>query len=269
MELTMASQLDAKPWAVPSTAELQDPTPSLPGREFFSELGIVRRKPARRDAPISMSKSCSDKLALKQCTSLLSSTTSLIVAPSPEAYLHALVIPRDQIHSAAWARAFCANEGRFSGIEKVAWAGGYAFRHLTALGTNEEFIFSKAAVARRASDAGTVAFGGATAWNCFGLEESLEGGVVRGMKGYRARSASSLSRRNMWALAVQVAGLLGGQEKDEDLQTMLNQLAAETYASLKEGELLQPRRRVKENVWGAALLGWVRNTGDDGFGIAE
>jgi len=51
MELTMAAQDDASPWAAPpSTLELPLATdtpqyPILQGRGYFSELGVVRRKP--------------------------------------------------------------------------------------------------------------------------------------------------------------------------------------------------------------------------------
>lgn len=51
MELTMAAQDDASPWtSSPSTLELSDVShnhqyPALQGRGYFSELGVVRRKP--------------------------------------------------------------------------------------------------------------------------------------------------------------------------------------------------------------------------------
>jgi tRNA-specific adenosine deaminase 1 len=44
MELTMADQADATPWAV------EDQGPGLRGRGSFSELGIVRRKPCKKSS---------------------------------------------------------------------------------------------------------------------------------------------------------------------------------------------------------------------------
>lgn len=49
MELTMLAQADATPWdRLPSASEpagLDSTEPTLKGRGFFSELGVVRRKP--------------------------------------------------------------------------------------------------------------------------------------------------------------------------------------------------------------------------------
>src|SRR4051812_32307037 len=87
MELVMDAQEDATPWTSPpptgtrlensGESSAGDPT-ALRGRSHFSLLGAVRLKPSRPDAPPTISKSCTDKLALKQCTSLLSSLTSLL-----------------------------------------------------------------------------------------------------------------------------------------------------------------------------------------------
>src|SRR5579871_3827988 len=89
MELVMQAQEDATPWELPqlpqghSEGVLNSSAAEMKGRGHFSELGIVRRKPgkfnpsclcttltnflARSDAPLSLSKSCSDKLTLKFC----------------------------------------------------------------------------------------------------------------------------------------------------------------------------------------------------------
>ncbi|GME76194.1 unnamed protein product [Ambrosiozyma monospora] len=47
----------------------------LRGRDNFSVTGKVRTKPGRRDSPLSLSKSCSDKLTILQFKGLLSSVT--------------------------------------------------------------------------------------------------------------------------------------------------------------------------------------------------
>ncbi|PYH94988.1 hypothetical protein BO71DRAFT_378300, partial [Aspergillus ellipticus CBS 707.79] len=116
MELTMAAQDDPTPWEIPeqSDTDKQPPQPPsetqphpppppdpetetesklLDGRAHFSKLGIVRRKPARADASSTKSKSCSDKLALRQVSSLISREMGLLVAVTRNAYLAGVVMP--------------------------------------------------------------------------------------------------------------------------------------------------------------------------------
>jgi tRNA-specific adenosine deaminase 1 len=129
MELCMASQEDATPWEVlrhpkPAT-ESQEPDASdaeilLDGRAHFSLLGVVRRKPARTDAESTRSKSCSDKLALKQVSSLLSCETSRLVAPTENAYIAGLVLPEDEITQVGFDRCFGA-EGRMQALVGRSW----------------------------------------------------------------------------------------------------------------------------------------------------
>jgi len=190
MELTMASQQDATPWAIPdkniattsassrasvSSQQQQRQQPPdlkeallLPGRAYFSQLGIVRRKPSRGDAPPTLSKSCSDKLSLHQCTSLFSSLTSLLVAPD-HAYISTLVLPRSQYSAPGCRRAFSdggqyeqneiqheiynehedwqgnpSQEPRMASLKQIGgWGGGYKFHPFTVKTTDLEFAFSR------------------------------------------------------------------------------------------------------------------------------
>ncbi|KAK0749307.1 adenosine-deaminase domain-containing protein [Schizothecium vesticola] len=251
MELIMSAQPDASPWDVPPslspTHPPTDPQPprtnsnpsppaTLPGRAFFSHLGIVRRKPSRGDAPLSRSKSCSDKLALKQCTSLLSSLNSLFLPP---VYLTSLVLPHSQFSDLACRRCFSPS-GRMASLAGRTWAGGYGFVPFAVRTTGEEFGHSKRAVAGRAERVGGSNL--AVAWT------AGEGGKKVEVKG-----ASRVSRRRMWELAREegVRGVLDGG----------------TYKEVKEAGALALRRQVKKEVWRDGLRGWVRNQGDDGFGI--
>ncbi|KAI5960847.1 uncharacterized protein KGF55_004417 [Candida pseudojiufengensis] len=59
------------------------------GRNNFNQLGIVRTKPGRSDSLISYSKSCSDKICLKQLIGICNSITSTIFQPI---YLNYLVV---------------------------------------------------------------------------------------------------------------------------------------------------------------------------------
>lgn len=246
----MAAQDDASPWPTPAGG---GDAAVLPGRAYFSRLGIVRRKPARGDAPPTLSKSCSDKLALKQCTSLLSSLASLLVDPS-RAYLHTLVLPESQHSRAACRRAFAA-AGRMRDVAGASWPGGYAFRPFAVETTTEEFGFSRAAVQARAET--MVASNLATAWSLSGLEENILAGVVQGRKLHDPKGASRLSRRRMWTAARELA----------DGQRVSHCLGSDSYQQVKDCPCLAARRRVKAEVRHAALSGWVQNHGDSGFSL--
>lgn len=74
----------------------------LRGRSNFGKKGFVRSKPGRSDSKITFSKSCSDKLCIRQCTSILNALTfSLLEAPI---YLEYLVVPNLTTHEINYAR---------------------------------------------------------------------------------------------------------------------------------------------------------------------
>ncbi|PKS09178.1 hypothetical protein jhhlp_003792 [Lomentospora prolificans] len=264
MELTMSAQEDPTPWVVPTSSDQGGAVPSaspsqLPGRQYFSNLGIVRRKPSRPDAPPTLSKSCSDKLALAQATSLLSSLASLLINPA-NAYLSALILPQPAYVPGAFQRCFSDRMGK---VRNATWEGGYRFRPLNPLTTSVEFNFSKREVTARSG--GKIAPCNVSAvWGTHSLEEGLVSGVIQGRKAFQERAASALSRRRLWELAVDAAGLLG--EEGENIREALR---GESYGSVKENGLLKARRRVKEAVWEEALKGWAKNAGDEGFTLGN
>ncbi|KAI1803489.1 adenosine deaminase/editase [Daldinia bambusicola] len=337
MELIMESQEDATPWDLPPTplssstptststssasaASPLPPLPPLPGRAYFSRLGVVRRKPARSDAPPTLSKSCSDKLALRQCLSLLSSAAALLVRPR-DVYVHALVLPASRHSEAACRRAFSASspDGRMGGLASTAEQRrerekgegrkySYRFRPFVVETTTSEFAYSQRAVANtnayanangiisdneHASNAGAAKVAASNisaAWTRSGLEETTLGGILQGRKqgAADARGASFASRRRVWGLALEVAGLLilrqgkhgegeGQRERGDEegdarrdhssarIAEIRKALEAETYGGMKGCELLEPRRRAKDKARAEALKGWVRNLGDESF----
>lgn len=155
MELCMAAQEDATPWEV---TRHTDPNPTdqvdlqeenlLDGRAHFSLLGVVRRKPARMDAESTRSKSCSDKLALRQVSSLLSCETSRLVAPTENVYLAGLVLPEDEISRVGFERSFGEN-GRMRDLVGRSWpmnqehdesVTGYRFRPFEILSVPAEEV---------------------------------------------------------------------------------------------------------------------------------
>ncbi|KAL3954924.1 hypothetical protein ACCO45_010487 [Purpureocillium lilacinum] len=226
------------PWPTPdyAPASAASSDATLPGRAYFSQLGIVRRKPARGDAPPTLSKSCSDKIALKQSTSLLSSLAALLVDPKG-AYIDTLVLPLSQYSSTACERAFAAS-GRMEAVAgEKGWSGGYGFRPFAVETTTREFGFSRRAVQARADKISPSNL--AAAWSLSGFEESILGGVVQGRRPFDPRGRVACHD-----------GKYG-----------------RSYQEVKHGPLLATRRAVKAEVRGTALAGWVINDGDSGFGI--
>ena len=73
------------------------------GRAHYNLVGIVRTKPGRADSKISYSKSCSDKLCIKQVTGILNSISSLLIEPI---YILYLVVPREKYVEADFLRCF-------------------------------------------------------------------------------------------------------------------------------------------------------------------
>ncbi|ERF72644.1 hypothetical protein EPUS_05698 [Endocarpon pusillum Z07020] len=133
MEILM-SELGAEesvPWSSPhpeppSSAGDWFSAGSLQGRGFFSDLGAVRRKPSRADAEPTLSKSCTDKLSIKQVTSLLSFPTYHLIGVTPNAYLSSLILPAMKYSEKGFARAFSRN-GRLSAIDEKSLPVGYSF----------------------------------------------------------------------------------------------------------------------------------------------
>ncbi|KXG46997.1 Adenosine deaminase/editase [Penicillium griseofulvum] len=137
MELCMAAQEDATPWEVlhedslPKTnTEVPGTETLLDGRAHFSLLGVVRRKPARMDAESTRSKSCSDKLALRQVSSLLSCETSRLIAPTENAYLAGLILPEEEISQVGCDRSFGEN-GRMQALGGQSWPKEMNFKEST------------------------------------------------------------------------------------------------------------------------------------------
>ncbi|GAB7340023.1 hypothetical protein MBLNU457_6527t2 [Dothideomycetes sp. NU457] len=235
----MNQQEDPTPWTSTKPTCKDGSSETLLGRGYFSDLGVVRRKPSRPDAPITLSKSCSDKLALKQCTSMLSSVTASVIDPA-NAFLSTLVLPESQIVPKACQRAFGAN-GRMRLVVDICdnWSGGFAFKPFNVVGTSYDFKFSRqleAGITKVVpSNLATIAYGS--------TQETLINGVLQGRKQLDPKGASSLSRRRMWETTVAVAGS-----------------SAPTYDMFKRANT--ERSKVKDQTRTLALHGWIQNTGD-------
>ncbi len=211
---------------------------------------------ARSDAPRTLSKSCSDKIALKLCTSLLSSLASLLISPT-NAYLHTVVLPSSQHSGTACARAF-GPEGRLEPLSGRHWPGGYSYRPFATTITDVEFERS-----RRSAPASTpLIASNISALYTPHVQQSLIGGRLAGRRAIDARSASAVSRRNMWASTARVVGLL----ETASIARAMTGGEGKSYSGLKADSLLAYRRKVKTDAIISALKGWSRNSSDD-FGL--
>jgi tRNA-specific adenosine deaminase 1 len=250
MELIMAAQNDATPWEVSPAPEVDT---ALKGRGSFAELGTVRRKPARPDAPPTLSKSCTDKLAMYQFTSILSSVTSLLVSPK-RAYLATLTIPASQYEGSAVTRAF-GHEGRLRAAI-TASEGRSSFHPFQVQTTSVESAWSRRAV----SNGQTAIASNVSAVYTPMFTETLINGVLQGRKLGDSKGASRVSRRMMWVKAAEIARML-----HDDV--LISALHVESYDAVKGATLLADRRYLKDHVKRGALKGWIRNTGDGNFSL--
>lgn len=254
MELTMAKQEDATPW------ESNDATEELLGRGHFSRLGRVRRKPSRPDAPPTFSKSCSDKLALKQCTGLLSALTAQLIRPEG-VYIRTLTLPASEYVPAACERAF-GKTGRMAPLVanvevQDRWkASGFSFRPFLVDVTDREFEFSKRDLMAQDGEADEPVASNRSCLYTPRQNEVLINGVLEGRKLHDPKGASLASRRSMWASAREVARMVGSPAASSLLETC-------HYKGLKASEAAKDRERVKNDARGLALKGWVKNDGDD------
>lgn len=267
MELVMQEQEDDTPWdrAPPTPALETDPQDeeTLLGRGYFDQLGIVRRKPARPDAPLTLSKSCSDKLAMKQCTGLLSSVTARLVERRGT-WLSTLVLPRSRLVEGAMERAF-GRTGRMAPLladEAILsrWRDkGFAFQPFEVRGTEREFGFSKIR-SSTASQASAVPSNLATICTPQ-RSEILINGVLQGRRQDDPRGASCVSRRRMWEATRGLERLLYPEANQAP-----EAVEDETYTDFKA---CTHREMVKADVRRLALKGWKRNEGDEGWRLDE
>lgn len=253
MELTMSEQTDATPWKKQQYVGVD----GLLGRGNFDQLGVVRRKPSRPDAPQCLSKSCSDKLALKQCTGLLSAVLALLIHPR-NVYLSTLVLPEKQVFCTAMERSF-GRTGRMkllaeNEIQESWQRYGYSFTPFEVQTTTATFAFSKPPKNDLAVSSNLSAV--YTPQN----QEVLINGVLQGRKLLDARGASCVSRRRMWQAVRDVIA-------SAEVAHATKASEAQTYAELKQSPLLKGREIVKRDVRTLSLKGWKSNQGDESWVI--
>ncbi|OQO00800.1 hypothetical protein B0A48_13487 [Cryoendolithus antarcticus] len=248
MELLMSRQPSSEPWthAAPSA----DPDDML-GRGHFDQLGVVRRKPSRPDAPVTASKSCSDKLAFKQVTGLLSGLVGGLVG-SEGSYLESVVLPEKEIVREAVERCW-GKEGRIKDLVCMEERRGMRYRPFGVEATSRNFEYA-------APDEGAVGSNLSALWTPR-KSEVLINGVLQGRKQFDPKGASCVSRREMWKLAHEVAEACGARELCEVLHE-------NTYGGAKRA-MRGEREGVKDEVRRKALQGWRSNEGDEDWSLND
>ncbi len=200
---------------------------------------------ARGDSLPTLSKSCSDKLALKQCTSLLNSDTITLVSPE-RAYLETVILPQSQYLETSFSRAF-GTEGRMKPVVGKTWPGGFSYRPFDVRTTVVIFDFSRH---RLSLPKGQLKSSNISAVWTPSVQETLINGVLQGRKQDDPRGASAVSKKRMYDLAYCI------------LVQLDDHFASAVVRS--DPIAIGQRRLVKDNVTKMALKGWIRNC-QDGF----
>lgn len=267
--------------AVPWPVENED-VADLQGRGHFSLLGRVRRKPARADAEPSLSKSCTDKLAVKQFTSAISFPADLFLQRSQNSYIHSLVIYDDQYHPIGYQRAFgqsgrlsaLKNQGRFFGIERLPLEFPRFFYQ------KPQPRFDGASRPKSKASNISLLWVAGSVGSSDNVLEILINGVKQGYQQWdkRPSKASAASRQGLWRLGTQIDSLMlknhlevngsnsstasSGVDRHTEVHVALS---SETYDQAKSTVL---RTAFNKSKWAVTshMGNWNRNSGDDNWG---
>ncbi|KAK9453253.1 adenosine deaminase/editase [Dipodascopsis uninucleata] len=229
----------------------------LKGRSYFSEIGKVRTKPGRSDSPETRSKSCSDKLATFQLTSLLLSPTSVMVSPK-QMYLTSIIIPSDKCFRNSINRAF-APCGRLSSLHSsdISSDSEYTYRPFSVLTYSADvhrFEHSKEAVIH---DSHQMASFSPSNVSLIYIEnestvESIVKGIKVGAKPTSIAAASLVSRVRLFKLCFKI---MSSEER----------IISTNYYDMKRNNI--SRTKAKEAI--RNILGnWVP-TSTDNFSLEE
>ncbi|KIV80348.1 hypothetical protein PV11_07853 [Exophiala sideris] len=278
MEILMESlpSSEAQPWPTD-----QATLSALQGRGHFSLLGHVRRKPARADAEPSLSKSCSDKLSVKQFTSILSFPTDLFVQRTINAHIETVVVYADKFNSTGYERAF-GPSGRLSGVT----GSGRFFQTQQLSAAFPRFSFERSSPSLDAKDRPKAkASNISTLWikGSAGVSDVLEvliNGVKQGFKQWATRmsKASVVSRWKLWQLACTILTAPSREStgNGEDAKPQMideawmlavrRSLSASSYAQAKYTSSRQDSGKTHVT---DAMGNWTRNEGDDAWGLTR
>jgi tRNA-specific adenosine deaminase 1 len=268
MDLLIGSRhpADSVPWSIPALTSQEEQAASLLGRGYFSQLGAVRRKPARGDAEATLSKSCTDKLALKQFSSLLAFPVDMFVCQTANAFIQSVIVYEGQYDIVGYARAF-GSTGR---LVSVASRGAhfFGFRPLPVSVSRFPFDKNPGVSSQKASNVSALWIRGAGLSSTH-VVESLLNGVKQGFKQFEERTwkESVVCRKQMWLLGQGVGSLIVHSQPrtvhDPTLVLSIQEwLRADTYHEAK-GSTIREFKKGKKGAVIEKLAGWVSNNGDE------
>ena len=272
MEVLIAEKgADVEPWN--KTAGGQD---VLQGRGCFSALGEVRRKPSRRDAEATLSKSCTDKLTVKQVTSILCFPANLIIAPTETAYLSGLIVPSTRYSEEGFRRAF-GPDGRMASLQTwqlPQYGRCKSFQIAMVPPDFEPFPFAKTGKAQHFLKAGNVSavFIRSVHESDRDIIETILGGVKQGHRPFEndPKRSSVICRQKLWGLVRSIIDLVQEDERvpADRRQELSRTKGVPTYGELKASDLNAHRRTAKEIV--SRNLGkWPKNSGDEDWSLLQ
>ena len=138
-------------------------------------------------------------------------------------------------------------------VAEKMWEGGYRFRPFQVRTTAREFGFSRKSL--RSTSGPLTGSNVSAVWTPI-LEETLINGVRQGRKQNDPRGASAICRlRTCGAVMVVLKALA--------MPAFTHLATSSRYSDLKQADMLNQRRIVKEDVTGEALAGWIPNVIDD------
>lgn len=275
MELLIAAAeangVDTSPWPTsqtPTSAKLAINDQALPpGRGGFAELGALRRKPARADAEVSMSMSCTDKLMMRQMTGLLGFPTDSLLE---QVFLKSMVVYDDQYNATGYTRAF-SKDGRLKDIlaadDKPAELVPESFKIDVLPKDFRRFAFERArgAIEQRpkckATNTSIVWIAGSIERGSSEVMEVLVNGVKQGYKQFdsKVKKGSTICRYNMTQKALAIHEALDQAGHSMDLASFP---CHKMYSELKNAQYRQHRRA--NRTWILDKLGgWPSSLKDD------
>ena len=255
-----------------------------------SLLSAVRTKPARRDAPLTLSKSCSDKLSLAQVQGVLRFPADLFVEP---VFLDNLIVPESAFHADGYERAFgrtgrmklCCDvddnggEGRAGVSTRSTLQQTHHFSTVVLRDVDAPFEFSKDTERgrKKVSNASTIYINQSRSTApaaSSGIVESLINGVKQGFRQDSSHPGkeSVVSRRQMWLLGKEVADMIGAVEKGTSgigIPGAIEIRQAMVWSTYREAKGCASRASRKDAKKEAVsrLGGWIANASDDDWKI--
>lgn len=245
---TIRNAGETEEWTSPMTP-ISDGGP-LRGRNHFCEVGHVRTKPGRPDSPLTMSKSCSDKLAVRTATGLLSGPVARIVSPNGF-YLTSLTVPETQFHESDFERAF-GPTGRLKELkENNVSHGKYKPQFFEFLKTTTPFEFERTED-RKPSPQSVLYIHKEDEVQNGAYRNSLEviiNGVKMGSKPLSGKGESMASRYQLYSTVQRLIS-----------ETKSKSIEPQSYTEFKKGD--EDRRQMKQQVY-TLLKGWHPTATDD------